>query len=97
MKHIIAKTDYGEKETFERWNGKFYQESDLDQIVYATEDTVVMRPDATLDGPGVPIAYVVTNAFPNDTIRNILYGIEESSVMRANCSGPIDKEKMAAK
>ena len=97
MKYITAKTDLGEKETFERWNGKFYQESDLDQIIRVTEDTAVMKPDSTLDGSGVPIAYVITNAFPNDTVRNILYGIEESSVMRANCSGPIDKEEMAAK
>ena len=97
MKYITVKTDYGEKETFEKWNGKFYQESDLDQIVYVTEDTVVMRPDATLDGDGVPIAYVVTNAFPNDNVRNILYSIEETSVMRANAAGPIDKEEMAAK
>ena len=97
MKYITAKTDYGEKETFEKWNGKFYQESDLDQIIHVTEDTAVLRPDSTLDGSGVPIAYVITNAFPNDTVRNILYGIEESSVMRANCSGPINKEEMAAK
>ena len=97
MKYITAKTDYGEKETFEKWNGKFYQESDLDQIIHVTEDTAVMKPDSTLDGSGVPIAYIITNAFPNDKIRNILYGIEESSVMRANCSGPIDKEEMARK
>ena len=97
MKYITAKTDYGEKETFEKWNGKFYQESDLDQIIHVTEDTAVMKPDTTLDGSGVPIAYIITNAFPNDTVRNILYGIEESSVMRANCSGPINKEEMAAK
>ena len=97
MKYITAKTDYGEKETFEKWNGKFYQESDLNQIIHVTENTAVMKPDSTLDGSGVPIAYIITNAFPNDKIRNILYGIEESSVMRANCSGPIDKEEMAAK
>ena len=97
MKYITAKTDYGEKETFDKWNGKFYDESDLDEIVYVTEDTAIFRPDATLDGKGIPIAYVVTNAFPNDDMRDVLYGIEESSVMRANCSGPIDKEEMAAK
>jgi len=97
MKYITVKTDYGEKETFEKWNGKFYQESDLDEIVYVTEDIAIFRPDATLDGKGIPIAYVVTNAFPNDDMRDVLYGIEESSVMRANCSGPIDKEEMAAK
>ena len=97
MKYITAKIDYGEKETFDKWNGKFYDESDLDEIVYVTEDTAIFRPDATLDGKGIPIAYVVTNAFPNDDMRDVLYGIEESSVMRANCSGPIDKKEMAAK
>ena len=33
MKYITAKTDYGEKETFEKWNGKFYSEKDLDEII----------------------------------------------------------------
>ena len=97
MTYITAKTDYGEKETFDKWNGKFYDESDLDEIIHVTEDTVIMRPNSTLDGEGVPIAYVVTNAFPNDDMRDVLYRIEESSVMRANCSGPIDPVEMAAK
>jgi hypothetical protein len=66
MKHIIAQNDFGEKATFDKWNGNFYNESDLDDIIHVTEDTVIMRPDSTLDGEGVPIAYVVTNAFPND-------------------------------
>ena len=95
MRKILAKNDYGEKATFDKWNGKFYNESDLDDIIHVTEDTVIMRPDSTLDGEGVPIAYVVTNAFPNDDMRDVLYGIEDSSVMRANCSGPIDPVEMA--
>ena len=98
MKYITAKTDYGEKETHDKWNGKFYSESELNEIISPIEEnTAVMRPNSTLDGPGVPIAYVILNAFPNDDIRNILYGIEESSVMRANCSGPIDKKAMESK
>ena len=97
MRKILAKTDYGEKTTFDKWNGKFYNESDLDDIIHVTEDTAIMRPDSTLDGEGVPIAYIVTNAFPNDDMRDFLYGIEDSSVMRANCSGPINKAEMAAK
>ena len=52
MRKIIAQNDYGEKETFEKWNGKFYQESDLAQIIHVTEDTAVMKPDSTLDGSG---------------------------------------------
>jgi hypothetical protein len=98
MKQITAKLDLGEKETFSKWNGQFYTEDDLDQIVTVTsEDTAIYRPDATLDGEGVPIAYVITNVFPNDDIRNELYAIEETSVMRANCSGPIDPVEMKKK
>ena len=97
MIKITAKNDYGEKETFEKWNGKFYDESNLDQIINVTNDTAIYRPDSTLDGEGVPIAYVVTNAFPDNHMRDILYSIEESSVMRANCAGPIDAEEMKKK
>jgi hypothetical protein len=97
MIKITAKNDYSEKETFEKWNGKFYDESDLDQIINVTNDTAIYRPDSTLDGEGVPIAYVVTNAFPDNHMRDILYSIEESSVMRANCAGPIDAEEMKKK
>ena len=97
MKYITAKTDYGEKETFQKWNGKFYDESDLDQIVHVTEDTAIYRPDATLDGRGVPIAYVITDAVLDDNITDILYSVEESSIMRANCAGPILAEEMLKK
>mgnify|MGYP006872288909 CR=1 FL=1 len=98
MRKIVAQNDFGEKETFERWNGKFYTENDLFQkIDNITKDTAVYRPDATLDGEGIPIAYVITAVFPNDKIRDKLYAIEETSVMRANCSGPIDTEEMKTK
>ena len=97
MKYITAKTDYGEKETFEKWNGKFYQESDLDQIIHVTEDTAIYRPDATLEGVGIPIAYVITDAVLDDNITDVLYSVEDSSVMRANCAGPILPEEMLKK
>ena len=97
MKYITAKTDYGEKETFEKWKGKFYQESDLDQIIHITEDTAIYRPDATLDGKGIPIAYVITDAVLDDNITDVLYSVEDSSIMRANCAGPILAEEMLKK
>jgi len=97
MKKIFAQNDFGEKETFSKWNGQFYTEDDLSEIVTVTEDIAVYRPDATLDGDGIPIAYVITNVFPDDVIRNELYAIEESSVMRANCAGPIDAKEMKKK
>jgi|TARA_R110000823_G_C15908495_1_gene497536 hypothetical protein len=97
MKHIIAKNDYGEKKTFERWSGKFYDEKDLDQIITITEDTAIYRPDSTFDEEGIPIAYIATNCFADDSMRDVLYSIEDVSTMRANCSGPIDSEEMKKK
>ena len=97
MKYITAKTDYGEKETFEKWNGKFYDEKDLDQIITITEDTAIYRPDSTLGEEGIPIAYVATNCFADDSMRDVLYSIEDVSTMRANCAGPIDPEEMKKK
>ena len=68
MRKIIAQNDFGEKATFDKWNGKFYAENDLNEIVHVTEDTAIFRPDSTLDGDGVPIAYVITDAVLDDNI-----------------------------
>ena len=98
MKYITAKTDYGEKETFERWNGKFLDESSYDEIVKVTdEDVAIMKLGISLDGSDIPLAYVITNAFPDNRVRNILASIEDTTTMRANCSGPIDHEEMRSK
>lgn len=97
MKKIIVKIDLGEKETFKKWNGKFLNESAYTEVITVTEDTGIMKPTISLDGSDVPLAYVMTNVYPNDNVRNILMSIEESSTMRANCSGPIDKKEMESK
>ena len=95
----MVEKDLGKKETFEKWNGKFLDESAYDSVVKVTdEDVGIMKPINSLDGTDVPLAYVITNAFPKKSkIREILTTIEDTSTMRANCAGPIDKEEMAAK
>ena len=97
MKYITAKTDLGEKATFQKYNGKFLEESDAQDLITVTEDTAIMKPVASLDGSDVPLAYLICNAFPNDNVRNVLATIEDTTTMRANCSGVIDKQSMAAK
>ena len=92
--YITAKSDYGERETLDRWKGQFLDEDDLDELVHIDRDTVILRPDPILKGSGAPIAYVVTNAFSDDSMREVLYRINQSSNMRANCAGPIDHEEM---
>ena len=95
MKKIVVEKDLGEKETFDKWNGKFLDKTSYDTLVKVTdEDVGVMKPVNSLDGSDVPLAYVVNNVYPNDDIRDVLTTIEDTSTMRANCSGPIDKEEM---
>ena len=40
-----------------------------------TEDTAIIRPDSILKGAGEVIAYGITNAFSDDSMREILYEI----------------------
>jgi len=98
MNYITVTKDLGKKETFEAWNGKFLDESSYDQVIKVTdEDAGIMKPVMSLDGSDVPLAYVITNAYGDDSVRNTLMSIEDVSVMRANCSGPILEEDMLAK
>ena len=98
MKKIVAHKDLGKKETYELWNGKFLDENAYDKVLHVTENTGVMKPIKSLDGSDVPLAYVITDVYPQDNkIRDILTTIEDTSTMRANCAGPIDKEEMAEK
>ena len=86
MKKIVVDKDLGEKETFDKWNGKFLDETSYDTVHHVTEDTGIMKPIQSLDGSDVPLAYVITNAYGDDSVRNTLMTIEDVSVMRANCS-----------
>ena len=99
MKKMTVKKDLGQKETYDLWNGKFLDETAYDEVIKVTdEDVGVKKPIQSLDGSDVPLAYVITNAFPKESkIREILTTIEDTSTMRANCAGPIDKDEMAAK
>ena len=98
MNYITVTKDLGKKETFETWNGKFLDETSYDQVIKVTdEDAGIMKPVVSLDGSDVPLAYVITNAYGDDSVRNTLMSIEDVSVMRANCSGPILEEDMLAK
>ena len=50
MKYIKTNKDLGKKETFDKWNGKFPDETSYDQIIRVTEDTAIMKPIVSLDG-----------------------------------------------
>ena len=96
MKEIKLKKDFGNNQTQEKWAGNYLTEEAYDQVVSATEDTVIYKPGASLYDD-VPLAYVVCNAYPNTKVIDCLRTIEETTTMRANASGPIDPEEMKAK
>ena len=107
MRIIQLEHDYGFEETKEKWGGKFltweaYPWGAIE--VYdgeEGEDTCILKPGSSLYGGGIhhgePLAYVVCNAFPDDQVFNCLKTIEDTTTMRANASGPIEPEDMAAK
>lgn len=97
MKKIKLTTDLDERETFKKWNGKFLDKSSYSKVYRIKEDTGIMKPTNSLDGSDVPLAYIITNAYPDDRVRNVLASIEDTTKMRANCSGPIEPEDMAKK
>ena len=84
MHYINLQTDLDKKETFKKWNGKFPDETSYDQVIRVTEDTAIMKPVVSLDGSDVPLAYVITNAYPDNKVRDTLMSIEDTSTMRSN-------------
>ncbi len=93
MQEIKLRKDYGNNQTNELWNGKFLTEDAYEQVISATEDTVIYKPGASLYDD-VPLAYVVCDAYPDTKVVDCLKTIEETTTMRANASGPIDEKEM---
>ena len=96
MEEIKLRKDYGVVRTQEKWAGNYLTEEAYDQVISATEDTVIFKPGASLYDD-VPLAYVVCNAYPDSRVIECLRTIEETTTMRANASGPILEEDMKKK
>jgi len=96
MQEIKLRRDYGVARTQEKWAGNFLTQEAYDQVITATEDTVIFKPGASLYDD-VPLAYIVCNVYPDNKVLDCLKTIEETSTMRANASGPILEEDMKKK
>jgi hypothetical protein len=93
MQTVKIKTDNGVVRTQKKWAGNYLTEEAYDQVITATEDTVIFKPGASLYDD-IPLAYVVCNAYPDSRVIECLKTIEETTTMRANASGPILEEDM---
>jgi len=98
MKYINLTEDLGKKELEDKWKGKFLDDSCYQKVYKIEEDTAILKPIPSLDGSDNALGYFITNAYNDDNlIRNTLKSITDVSTMRANASGPIDKEEMKKK
>ncbi len=94
MKIVKLKTQLDQKKTFKKYKGQFIVNDMYDEVLSPTEDTAIYKPNATLFGDGAPLAYVITNAYDDDIVRDCLYSITDKTTMRGNCSGPITPESL---
>lgn len=98
MKYINLTEDLGKKQLEDKWKGKFLDDSCYQKVYKIEEDTAILKPIPSLDGSDNALGYFITNAYNDDNlIRNTLKSITDVSTMRANASGPIDKEEMKKK
>ena len=96
-----AKVDHGQKETFDKWNGKFLTEESYDEVVTSkgvkADIIKIYKPHATL-GEKPLLAAIVKGHVKNEIeIKDTLFSIDDVSTMRANAAGPIDHEEMKKK
>ena len=101
---FVAEKDLGYKETHEKFNGKWLDESDYDTLVSSigvNEKVIkVSKPVASIDGDRPPLAYIVKGEYTGDMyqqIKDTLFSIDDVSTIRANAAGPIDHEEMKKK
>ena len=97
MKTFIPNIEHSKKLTFDKWSGKFPEAENYKQIISHNKDFQIVQPTRNVFGEYEPIFICVKKAFTGKTyerIKKTLLSIQETSNMRANCSGRIDKVKL---
>ena len=100
---FTANYDLGFKEAWNKWNGRWLDETAYDQVISSIgvkEDIIkVYKPSGSLlEKPllAVVVKGVYTGEVYNE-VKDSLFSIDDLTTMRANASGPIDHEEMKKK
>ena len=97
MKTFIADTENSEKQTLDKWNGVFPTTKSYKKVISCSKNFQILRPERNINGKNEPFLFCVKNGYKGGDYKQIkrtLLSIEETTNMRANCSGRIDKEKL---
>ena len=98
---FITKVDHGQKETFDKWNGKFLDETSYDTVVHSrgsgSDIIKVYKPHASLGERPLLACIVKGHMKDRLDIKDTLFSIDDVSTMRANATLSIDHEEMKKK
>ena len=100
---FTANYDLGFKEAWNKWNGRWLDETAYDQVISSIgvkEDIIkVYKPFGSIDEKPL-LAVVVKGVYTGEVyneVKDSLFSIDDLTTMRANASGPIDHEEMKKK
>ena len=87
---FITKVDHGQKETFDKWNGKFLDETAYNDVVHSrgsgSDIIKVYKPHASLGERPLLAAIVKGHMKDRLDIKDTLFSIDDVSTMRANAA-----------
>ena len=97
MKTFIADKEHNEKKIFDKWNGIFPTTKSYRKVLGYSKDFQICRPTKNKSGENEPFLICIKNGYKGNEFKEIkrtLLSIEDTTNMRAHCSGPVDKMKL---
>jgi hypothetical protein len=97
MKTFIADIEHNGKEVFDKWSGLFPTTKSYNQVISCDEDYQVVSPVRNIYGEYEPFLICIKDRYKGkdyQEIKKTLLSIDETTTLRANCSGPVNKKKI---
>ena len=97
MKTFIAEVEHNGKEVFDKWSGLFPTTKSYNQVISCDEDYQVVSPVRNIYGEYEPFLICIKDRYKGKDYKDIkktLLSIDETTTLRANCSGPVNKKML---
>ena len=94
MKTFIADKEHNEKKIFDKWNGIFPTTKSYRKVIAYSKDFQIVSPAKNKSSHNKPFLVCIKNGYKGNEFKEIkrtLLSIEDTTNMRAHCSGPVDK------
>jgi hypothetical protein len=97
MKTFIADKEHSEKKIFDKWNGLFPTAKSYRKVISYSKDFQIVSPAKAISGDNKPFLICIKNGYKGSDFKEIkrtLESIEDTTNVRAHCSGPVDTKKL---